>query len=280
MGCAAIACAPRSRPAPKPPEETTPSRPADRFDYFYQRTDARFNLADFYKPDPEHELDLPAAVAPLIVIERAQPDSDAVDRPEGESPRLVLLYAESEAHFGPVLRRQIIFQWQPPDGRPQAKVGSSADSAAGRIAVRFTLTELGAPMIVEFLPGDPSGSADPAILFVSRSLEDAARRQYGGPLPHRRYACEPAIDSVPEVVIAGVLEDPPVVSGPYLYFADEGQTLTTVICRCSPSQVGDFVGNEYYTLEPLANGDSAGGSLSFPDPSPLTEFLRLPDALP
>lgn len=278
LSCAGWGCGPR--PGSVSPPDAPPPEQADRLDDFYHRTERYFTLADFHKPDPWLEPDRPTLVAPLIVVERPAPEPDAATRPAGEAPRLTLNYAEAETHFGPVLRRQVTFQWLLPTGNNQTPSESLSGGVVNSATVRFTLTEVGAPMIVEHMPRDSSDSTGPLVIFVSRSLETAALKQFGEPLPHRRFACEPPIDSVPELVVAGVFEDPPDMSGPYLYFTDDWQFLTNVICRCSPSQVGDFVGNEYYKLVPLANGDPAGGSLSFPDPSPLTELLRLPDALP
>lgn len=272
-------CAPRPGAAP-PSHAAATSHAAGRFDRLYDRTTRRFEHADFYKPDPSHEADPVFPLAPLIVIERTDPNPGAARRPGENLPPLVLHTAEAEIHFGPVLRRQILFQRQPFLAQHRTDAFTTTDALVNPPAVRFTLTELGAPMIAEILPGPSSESTEPRVVFVSRALEDAARRQFGSPLPHRRYACEPPMESIPAIVVAGVFEDPPVVSGPYLYFADEGQTLTTVVCRCSPSQVGDFVTNQYYQLSPLTNAAHLDSESSFADPSPLTEILRLPDALP
>lgn len=260
LSCVGWGCGPRPEPASS--EHATPSKPADRFDRLYDLAARRFEFADFYKPDPKHEAEPVFAMAPLVVLERASLDA-VPSRPSADATSApVLHYALAEVHLGPVLRRQILFQWQ------------------NRIAMRLTISERGFPMIAEIFPSRTGDAPAPRVVFVSRAVEDAAQRQYGPPLPDRRSACEPSIDLVPTVVVAGVFDDPPVPSGPYLYLTDGGNELTTVLCRCSPSQVGDFVGNEYYKLVPLANGDPTGRTASFPDPSPLTELLRLPDALP
>lgn len=275
-----LGCAPRPGAAPTPSQTAPTPHAAGRFDQLYDRTTRRFVHADFYKPDPSHEADPLFPLAPLIVIERTNSNPGAADWSGGNLPPLVLHTAEAEIHFGPVLRRQILFQRQPFLAQHRTNASTTTEMLIRPPVVRFTLTELGAPMIAEILPASSGESAGPLVVFVSRTLEDAARRQYGSPLPHRRYACEPPIESVPEIVVAGVFEDPPVVSGPYLYFAEDQQTLTKVICRCSPSQVGDFTANQYYQLSPLTNAAHLDGVFSFTDPSPLTEILRLPDALP
>lgn len=275
-----LGCAPRPGAAPTPSRAADTPHAVGRFDHLYDRTTRRFEHADFYKPDPSHEADPLFPLAPLIVIERTDFNPGAADRPGVNLPSLVLHTAEAEVHFGPVLRRQILFHQLPFLAQHRTDASTTSDLLVSPPAVRFTLTELGAPMIAEILPGPSGESSGPLVVFVSRTLEDAARRQYGSPLPDRRYACEPPMESMPAIVVAGVFEDPPVVSGPYLYFADKGQTLTTVLCRCSPSQVGDFVTNQYYQLLPLTSDAHLDSEFSFADPSPLSEFLRMPDALP
>lgn len=278
---AGLGCGPRLNPPPRAaPEGTTPSPRIDRSELLYEGANRRFALADFYKPDPAQESHPLFALAPLIVVERTAPDTGPGRLSSEDTSPPPLFFAEAEVHFGPVLRRQVIFQCQWPTGHGQTRSDSSSGAVVNPTTVRFTLSEIGSPMIVELLPRGSSDSTIPLVIFVSRALEVASRKQFGMPLPHRRHACEPPINSVPELDVAGMFEDPPVVSGPYLYFADMGQSLTTVLCRCSPSQVGDFDTNQYYRLAPLTKDAFLGSGLSFPDPSPLTELLRLPDALP
>ena len=88
------------------------------------------------------------------------------------------------------------------------------------------------------------------LLFVSRSLESAARSTFGPPSPRRRFSIERLITDAPLSVVARVLDDGPIPMGPYVYVDSEGR-VTTVLCRCMPSQVRAFSGNGYYDLQPL-----------------------------
>ena len=48
---------------------------------------------------------------------------------------------------------------------------------------------------------------DRRVLFVSRSLEEAAAREFGKPLPGRTFSIERAVEEAREVVVVRLLED-------------------------------------------------------------------------
>ena len=55
--------------------------------------------------------------------------------------------------------------------------------------------------------------------------------------------------AAPDVVVAGIVEDGPIPMGPYVYVDAADQRVTTLLCRCSPSQVDRITDTGYYQLE-------------------------------
>ena len=83
---------------------------------------------------------------------------------------------------------------------------------------------------------------------------------FGDPLPGRRFSIERAADEAPDVVVARIIDDGPVPMGPYVYLnAPPSRAVTTVLCRCSPSQVEAFIETRHYDLLPLETIDSSDG---------------------
>ncbi len=103
-------------------------------------------------------------------------------------------------------------------------------------------------MIAELLA---SHVAPVFVFFVSSSLELTAKESFKHVLPGRRFAIERPTDQAPAAIVAGTFEDGPIPMGPYVYLSAPDRRITTVICRCSPSQVGEFVQSVYYELIPL-----------------------------
>lgn len=98
------------------------------------------------------------------------------------------------------------------------------------------------------------GTADPLeVVFVSESLEQLARMQFGAPLPGRISALEPSAETEPAIVVARILSDGPVPMGPWVYLSRDDATVTTLLCRCMASQVLDFAENNYYELSPSSD---------------------------
>jgi len=85
----------------------------------------------------------------------------------------------------------------------------------------------------------------------------------GWATPTRRIRCGGALGFVsPDVVAARIIDDGPVPMGPYVYLnAPPSRTVTTVLCRCSPSQVEAFIETRYYDLRPLETMDPNNGGL-------------------
>jgi hypothetical protein len=111
--------------------------------------------------------------------------------------------------------------------------------------IRITLNSAGEPAIWEVLAME-SGRE---LIFVSDGLEAAARKQFGQPLPGRRYAVEPGLREAPEAIVARVIETAPVLMGPIVYLRAGTRAVHTLICRCMPSQAKQLAGTTSYELE-------------------------------
>lgn len=137
--------------------------------------------------------------------------------------------------------------------------------------IRITLGTDGFPVAWEVL-----GLGDGVKrLFVSSTLEGAARDKFGGPLPGRSFAIERSVDNAPDAVVVRIIEDGPIPMGPYVYLAADAHEVTTLLCRCSPSQVSRIVETDYYSLLPLEYLEES--DLDLPDmPDSLARCLRWP----
>jgi hypothetical protein len=113
-----------------------------------------------------------------------------------------------------------------------------------RQGVRMTLRSDGHPLVWEPL-ADASGLR---LLYVSESLEAAARTTHGEPLPGRAFATEPPADAQPSIVVVRTLTDGPIPMGPWVYLDTPATDVTTFICRCMPSQVTGAMVRTDYTL--------------------------------
>lgn len=233
------------------------------------RTEAVFERAIFYKPREDSMSGLEMTFAPLIVQEVDVPDAQAPDADRGqadpspfgaivgEGDDALLDSSRPTVYAGTFAKGdmgnhhdQVVYFWRYPACSEVRRNGSGDRrnlSIEGR-GVRITLGSDGFPLVWEAL----STATDTRILFVSESLEAAAQREFGSPLPGRRYAVERSLEETPNIVVARVLDDGPVPMGPYVYLnASPQRTVTTILCRCMSSQVNEFAETRYYDLVPL-----------------------------
>jgi hypothetical protein len=258
----------------------------------YRANSAFFERAALFKPLEGSASGRTFSLAPLIVQE-----CDAIALPEGlrftapeelsrDRPQRnitpIVYYAENTISIAGQDRDQLTYLWF------YSHWGFAQGQACFR-GIRMTLDRQGFPMIYEVLESPEKL----AIVFVSKSLEESAHKQYGTPLPQRRHSSESSVAGHPLFVVARVVEDGPQPMGPYVYLNRE-LDVTTLHCRCSPSQVKDFTENNYYELRPLASLKSEQEKKGVPttnadihlprqemsDPMWLTRVLRLPDGLP
>ncbi len=220
-----------------------------------------FDLGVFYKPREGSAADQDVDLAPLIIQEVAPEAADraGVNRfgalvidEHGtfrvELSRPTVYTATSSVTIGGVEHDQVVYVWFYPPGE-----GSRNRTDILAQGIRMTLSAEGFPLVWEVLASalGPSSSNDVQVLFVSRSLERLAAEIFGPAMAHRRYAVERRVAEAPNTVVVRVIEDGPIPMGPYVYLSADTHGVTTLLCRCSPSQVDRFLETTYYELESL-----------------------------
>lgn len=210
----------------------------------------RFGTTRLVKPEATAE-NLPAARLAPLIVEEAIPGFDSAALPPVQATM-------SETLIDGRRHPQFIYRWQ----YPGAQANPGALAAQG---IRITLNSAGQPVIWEVL-ADTSGAK---LIFVSHSLEAAARAEFGPPLPDRRFSVERGGAQSPETVVARVIEDGPTPMGPVVYLRAGTHDVSTLICRCMPSQAETIVAQQNY---PLTTGQA-----DFPR-TQLEQRLRLPRA--
>ena len=223
------------------------------------RTTKTFSRARFYKPREPGLGGLEQALAPLVVDELPEGvAADAVDpfiavvreivynegyRTHLDPERPTVYAAWTMVEVGGTKLDQVVYLWW---------YAWRCERCRGRHAtgrgVRVVLWADGFPVVWEALSGQPKQR----VFFVSQSLERAAKERFGDPLPGRRYSIERGLDATPDVIVARVIDDGPVPMGPYVYVGTRDEyAITTVLCRCMPSQMESVEDTLYYDLEPI-----------------------------
>jgi hypothetical protein len=217
------------------------------------RAETSFERAIFYKPREDSMAGLEMTFAPLLVQEIEDAGEAALGAfgalsgpnasPRVDPDRPTIYTGTFTARIKGVEHEQVVYLW-----RYQSPSEESGILSLEGRGVRITLGSDGFPLVWEAL----ATNTDTRILFVSESLERAALREFGAPLPDRKFSIErPASESV-NVIVARVLDDGPVPMGPYVYLnAPPERAITVVLCRCMPSQVNDLVATRYFDLMPL-----------------------------
>ncbi|MCA9255306.1 MAG: hypothetical protein KDA33_06695 [Phycisphaerales bacterium] len=269
----------------QPPVQT--SRPAtpDPLDTaaYYDRTTRQFSLADFIKPSGENTPERVIGMSPLIVREIAEPFADlhfglSIEAllwkdAANEMDKRVIYYHEDTTTLAGIDWNRLSFLWiYDVERRP--------DMARTRIqGFRMTLDENGYAIFWEVL--SPTG---PRLVYVAQSIEDAASNEFGAAPADRRFAVERPLAEAPDTIVPRILPDGPQPMGPFVYIEGQGHDITTLLCRCMPSQVDDFRKNVLYDLRPLPSGDSDKTAISVFDDLlhgaadiPLDAVLRIPN---
>jgi len=255
-----------------------------------ERTLCRFARAAFLSPDPNADAGIPRWMTPLLVHEYA-PDPavepswvkfgavavDSTGLATVDCDRPTMYLSAAEITVGSQALQQLTFWWFYPPRAPDQPI-------FGR-GFRMTLGDGGYAVVWELLSNDSRNSPE-RIFFVSKPVEQAAVEQYGGPLAGRRYAVEPSLEEHPEVVVSRVVGDGPQPMGPIVYLDAVSAAVTTLICRCEPSQADAFPHSSHYVLQridasqDLFDDERAPPNLRLPPAhaSPAGS-LRLPDRL-
>lgn len=217
------------------------------------RAESSFRQAVFYKPREDAMIGQEMTFAPLIVQEVDGGEGTLDPNPFGAivggedglkvDPTRPTVYAGTlTARIHEADHDQIVYSWCYPSHPAEPAIVFLEERG-----VRITLGSDGFPLVWEVVSTD----TDTRVLFVSESLEAAAKREFGDPLLGRRYAVERSLQETPDVIVARILDDGPVPMGPYVYLnSPPHRIVTTVLCRCMPSQVNEFVETQSYDLMP------------------------------
>jgi hypothetical protein len=272
----------------------------------YQRAAVEFLAADFYKPAEPGPEDLTLKLAPLLIqqvgpggskpaagltgqaseVEKRQDQFGALrisnNLPVIDRSRPTMYFEPGTVQIHGKLHTQLTFLWFY-SVEPRGPV----DRGLPCQAIRLTLDSGGDPVIWEVL-ADASGAE---LIFVSESVESAARADFGQPLPGRRYAVERRLEEAPRIVVARVIDDGPVPMGPFVYLSAGTRCVSTIICRCMPAQAKSLLAAHTYDLAPLQTAPLAAliPKTNAPNPAPfwpgdcqprarLEDSLRLPKA--
>lgn len=230
----------------------------------------RFANAAYYKPRASSLGPAIDALAPLLVQKLpAQAQHDDVhsvqfgavlnDRAGGllVDPSLPTLYARYQpADSASGAWAWVVFVWGYPAPEPTAGVVFRG--------LKMTLDAEGYPVVYEPWGGLADSSRVPGTvqpLFVDRSVETAAAARFGPPLPGRRFSIEPTLELAPDLFVVQLLDRGPIPMGPYVYLDYPRSMASTVLCRCSPSQVDRFKVERWYDLRDLRELNGLGISV-------------------
>lgn len=212
---------------------------------FRAKTTAEFARGIYYKPKDHGMTGLEEALVPLIIEETQSnnPEKKAFICTPNEtggcdSGAATIYSAPAKVTIANQQYDQTLFLW----------FYHAIDEGLQVRGVRIVLGPDGFPMLWEALS---PGSAT-RVFFVSRELEELATKQFGSPVSGRTFAIERATREAPRVVVARVLDDGPVVMGPWVYVGrGPARKIVTLLCRCMPSQVSELVATIGYDLQPV-----------------------------
>ncbi len=244
------------------------------------RTETTFPRAVFISPDNNPAVGDRVWMAPLVVQEYSpQTVGGAPFERWGaltvgsrgvsiDTRRPTVYTTSSDVRIGEQRFVQQTFVWfypPPSRGGPPQKRG-----------FRQTLNRRGFAFVWELISDDPS----PRVLYVSKPFERAAARQFGDPLPGRRFAAEAELQRCPDTVVARVVPPGPQRMGPFIYLDRPALRITTVRCRCEPSLVRHYSESFRYDLVPLKHlADLFAEANSPPDMSLPADSAELDGAL-
>jgi hypothetical protein len=201
----------------------------------YERANVQFANAVLFKPvevGPTNSLAF--KLAPLLLQE-------AMNTNQASGSRIVY-FEEGKVQLNGKSHDQVTYVWD------SLSFANSTGAGATVQGIRITLNASGSPVIWEVL-ADNSGAE---LIFVSQSVEAAALKTFGQPLPGRRFAIESSLETAPNAMVARVIEDGPVPMGPIVHLNAGSQNVSTLICRCMPTQTKNLLATENYELRPLA----------------------------
>lgn len=238
------------------PRPATVASVANSSSAIRERALREFALADYYKPleggGNEHDVRL----APLIVLEapEGRPPNPSTQpmlavriladnqwKYDSYEPALYFVDGVARLRAGALLQKSFLWCYSRMPA-PEAHVIRWR-------GIRMTLDSHGAPVIWEaFADHDTT-----IVMFIARSLENKAWKRFGNVFEGRKFAVERPVRDQPNVVVARILEDGPEAMGPFVYVNAERDTITTLLCRCMPSQFSNVAETYEYRLTDLAS---------------------------
>jgi len=227
----------------------------------YERANVQFTNAVLFKPfeaGPTNVLGF--KLAPLLLQE--------VTNTNSLIPPVVVFYEENKVLLNGTPHDQVIYVW-----RPLGPSDNTGDEYVTQ-GIRITLNTSGSPVIWEVLADNSSGE----LIFVSQSLEAAALKSFGAPLAGRRFAIESSLETASNAIVARVIEDGPLPMGPIVHLNAGSHNVSTLICRCMPTQTKNLLATETYELRPLRESklNPAFAKTGEPSIARIKRVLRLP----
>lgn len=254
-------CARPSSQGWQPQMTATPSV-SPSADELRERAHRTFARAIFYKPREESLQGIEGTFAPLIVEEIGTDDECMKDDPLGSidhtpydakrvDPRWTrshptVYFATHEVALHGNTFQQVVYLWWY-SARHRCPGGKHG---LGR-GVRVVVDPSGFPILWEALEAVYDERYERRVFFVSGDLEARTRRRFGEPLPDRSFAIEGLNRPGQEVLVAGLIDDASTPMGPYVYLDNGERNITSISCRCMPSQFENVAETREYNLLPI-----------------------------
>jgi hypothetical protein len=180
----------------------------------------------------------------------------------------VVYFEEGKAQWNGRSHDQVTYVWN------SLTSANATDADPTVQGIRITLNNSSSPVIWEVLADNSGGE----LIFVSQSVEATALKAFGPALAGRRFATESSLENAPHAMVVRVIDDGPVPMGPIVHLNAGSHNVSTLICRCMPTQAKNLLATKAYQLRPLGESklhpqfDKSGN-----DPAArLTRILRLP----
>lgn len=238
--------------------------PSEMQQKLHEESLRHFEKAIFFKPREGSIGGLEETLAPLIVQEvRGEPtDKDHFTNVPGLNPDWgtkeeyeqvpVFFFRKGEIKVRESLYEHVIFLFFYRGNASFVEFDSLLHEARPIVTegfgVRVLLGQDRLPLLWEIF----SNKSDHRRFFVSKTLEDRARAEFGAPLPGRMFSIEKGVEDTSKVTVVRLVEDASVPMGPYIYLGSSPERdIATITCRCMPSQAREFVETLTYEMKAL-----------------------------
>ncbi len=243
------------------------------YDTWTARASRTFASARYFKPDTKSTKMsvLVHQFSPLVVQESGWmlPDALAAGGPP------IVYVEESRLIIRELVYDQITYRWlvlRDQERNPLQEGRHVGHEKSHEIrGLRITVGQDGFAAVCEVIqPGSLYRR-----VFVSKSMEEAARKAFSEPLEGRRYAVELSVDLAPHVIVVGVFDDGPIPMGPFVYL-DAALNVTAIRCRCSASLVDAFSDESVYEFLPFESMQTIDRNVRESCDKTIVQSLRWP----